>query len=316
MERFDRGLEFSNSKSSEERQTFDINENKEKEQQLNKDKQETKEQQKQDLKDKMNELKRLEVQEFIREKFKKEECVEPIGWVNTIIPYKELLESLIKSAEDEFDRIKSSGAWVESEEYKNAFEIKNKLELFKKSKKEKLSDEEKKQIMNIAKDERLYKLPVYRQLIEKWWFILPSDVRDYYDSAEQTSVYHLWIDYNVKVGTEVKAMYDWEVVWSWYTWEPWKSSLWHKVVIRHKMPDWTEFYSLYGHLWKSGLISKWSPVKKWDIVWKVWEALTDENWNWQAHLHFQIIENEESPEWYSKIEWEWNYDVLKSFGKQ
>jgi hypothetical protein len=39
--------------------------------------------------------------------------------------------------------------------------------LFKKSKKEELSDEQKKQIKNIAKDERLYKLPAYRQLIEK-----------------------------------------------------------------------------------------------------------------------------------------------------
>jgi hypothetical protein len=74
---------------------------------------------------------------------------------------------LIQSAEDEFERVKSSGVRVESEEYKDALEIKNKLELFKKSKKEKLSDEEKKQIKNIAKDKRLYELPVYRQLIEK-----------------------------------------------------------------------------------------------------------------------------------------------------
>lgn len=312
METLGRDFENNNSELSEGWQSFDENNYEEQKSRIAEEKKSIEETQQKELNNKMNELKKLEVQEFIGKN-----CVEPIEWVNTIVPYKELLELLIKSAEDEFKRVKSSGVSVESQEYKDAFEIKNKLELFKKSKREKLSDEEKKQIEGLAKDERVYELPVYRQLIENWWFILPSDVRDYYDSAGQASVYHLWIDYNVKAGTEVKSMYNWEVVWSWYTWgwTPWESSLWHKVIIRHNMPDWTEFYSLYGHLWKNGLVSPWTHVEKWDIVWKVWEALTDENWNWQAHLHFQIMEDEKSPEWYSKNEWEWNYDVLKSFGK-
>jgi len=272
---FDRDFESNNSKSSEERQTFDVSENEINQQQLNKKRQEAKEQQEQELNNKMNELERLEVQEFIRKN-----CVEPIEWVDKVIWFNEFAQLLIKSAEEE-----------------NLPEVKKSIQEWD------------------AKDERIYKLPAYNHLIEKW-FILPSDVRTYYDSANKEPVHHLWIDYNVKWGTEVKSLYDWEVVWSWYTWEPWKSSLWHKVIIRHKMPDWTEFYSLYGHLWKSGLISQWTLVKKWDTIWKVWEALTDENWNWNSHLHFQIMENENSPEWYSRIEWEWNYDVLKSFGKE
>ena len=82
------------------------------------------------------------------------------------------------------------------------------------------------------------------------------------------------------------------------------------------MPDWTEFYSLYAHLlsWKLPELGK--TVELWDIIGGVWEAFTEENWNWEEHLHFQIMENVDSPKWYSEIEWDWNYDVLESFGKK
>jgi len=111
------------------------------------------------------------VQEFI-----KKNCEEPIEWVDKVVPFSELIQWLIKSAEDE-----------------NLIEVKRSIESWN------------------AKDQRIYELPVYKQLIEKW-FILPSDVRTYYDSANREPVYHLWVDYNVKAWTEVKAIYGGKVV--------------------------------------------------------------------------------------------------------
>lgn len=210
------------------------------------------------------------VQEFIRKN-----CSEPIEWVDKIVSFTDLVKLLVKSAEDE-----------------NLPEVKKSIELWN------------------AKDKRIYELPAYKHLIEKW-FILPSDVRTYYDSANREPVYHLWVDYNVKAGTEVKAMYDWKVVKSWL--DGW---LWHKVIIEHSMPNWTKFYSLYGHLGSENLPAVWQLVEKWMKIWEVWEAFTKDNGDWEEHLHFQIMENLDSKKWYSKIEWEWNYDVLKSFGKE
>ena len=210
------------------------------------------------------------VQEFIRNN-----CSEPIEWVDKIVPFNELVQILIKSAEDQ-----------------NLSEVKENIEQWN------------------AKDKRIYELPAYKELIEKW-FILPSDVRTYYDSANREPVYHLWVDYNVKAGTEVKSMYDWKVVESWL--DGW---LWHKVIIEHTMPDWTKFYSLYGHLGSRDLPGIWDEVKKGMKIWEVWMPFTEENWDWEEHLHFQIMENIDSKKWYSKVEWEWNYDVLKSFGKK
>ena len=214
--------------------------------------------------------KREIVQEFIRDN-----CSEPIEWVDRIVPFSELVQQLIKSAEDE-----------------KLPEVKKSIESWN------------------AKDQRIYKLPAYKNLIEKW-FILPSDVRTYYDSANREPVYHLWVDYNVKAGTGVKSMYDWRVVASWLDW--W---LWHRVIIEHEMNDWTKFCSLYGHLGPKGLPKVWDNVGKWKQIWEVWDAFTSDNGDREEHLHFQIMENMDSPKWYSKNEWEWNYDVLKSFGKE
>ena len=251
------------------------------------------------------------------EKFIWENCQEPIEKekeVNNVIFFKDLVDLLVQSAKDEFDRIKSSGAGVESEEYKNALEIKNKLELFEKKN---LSDEEKEQLKWIAKDHRIYNLPAYENLINKWWFILPSDVRNYYDSANGEPVHHLWIDYNVQSWTPVSSIYDGEVVVSGEDYDKEHQTwFWHKVIIKHKIPNGPEFYSLYGHIWAEWLPAVWDKVKKWKIIWKVWKPFEKDNWNWNAHLHFQIMEDKDSPRWYSKNEWEWNYDVLKSFGKK
>ncbi len=228
--------------------------------------------------------KKEKVQDFINNN-----CLEPIEWVDRIVPFNELAKLLVKSAGDQ---IAENQSW-----YKLFGRIKSKRVL--KSIKE----------WN-AKDEWIYELPAYKQLIKKW-FILPSDVRTYYDSANREPVYHLWVDYNVKAGTEVKSMYDWKVVESWL--DGW---LWHKVIIEHTMPDWTKFYSLYGHLGHKGLPKVWDNIKKWMKIWEVWKPFTKDNGDWEEHLHFQIMENADSPRWYSKTEWEWNYDVLKSFGKK
>lgn len=220
------------------------------------------------------------VQEFV-----KNNCSEPIEWVDMIVPFKELVDMLIKSAEEQVEK---SEDWIDR--------IKSKRVL-------------KNIIKWNAKDKNIYELPVYKQLIEQW-FILPSDVRTYYDSANRKPVYHLWVDYNVKAGTEVKSMYDWEVVASWL--DGW---LWHKVIIEHNTPVGT-FYSLYGHLGSQNLPKVWDKIEKGMKIWEVWKPFTKENWKWEEHLHFQIMESKDSARWYSETEWEWNYDVLKCFGKQ
>ena len=239
------------------------------------------------------------------------ECSEPIEGVSRIVPYKELVGIIIQSAREEFERVELSGYDKGSIEYKNAFEVRNKLRLFTLSDEEKakLSDDEKKQMKWLAKDQRIYELPAYKNLIEKW-FIIPSDIRTSYDSADQQPVQHLWVDYNIKAWTEVKSIYDGTVVESWLDW--W---LWHKVIVEHEMDDWTKFYSLYWHLWKDKLVPKWTKIERWATIWKVWTS--DENWNWEEHLHFQIMERKTSPEWYSAPEQGqiWNFDVLKAFHK-
>lgn len=269
METIDRNLENKNSKLSEDWQSFDEDNYAEQMSRITEEKKSAEENQQKELNHKMNELKKLEVQEFIGKN-----CIEPIEWVNTIVPFNKLAQLLIKSAEDE-----------------DLPEVKKSIEKWN------------------AKDQRIYELPAYRNLIEKW-FILPSDVRTYYDSANRELVYHLWVDYNVKAGTEVKSMYNWKVVESWL--DGW---LWHKVIIEHEMDDWTKFYSLYGHLGSKNLPTVWQSIEKWMKIWEVWDAFTSDNGDWEEHLHFQIMENMDSPKWYSKNEWEWNYDVLKSFGK-
>ena len=208
------------------------------------------------------------------ENFVRKNCCEPIKNVNKIVPFNELIEILKKSAEKkDLPEIKKSiGDWN-------------------------------------AKDQRIYKLPAYKKLVRRW-FILPSDIRTYYDSANKEPVYHLGVDYNVKAWKKVKAIYDGKVVESRLDW--W---LWHKVILEHKMPDWTKFYSLYWHLGPKHLPKVWDTIKKWKRIWHVWKPFTEDNWNRNEHLHFQIMKDMESPEGYSKIEWEWNYDVLNSFGK-
>ena len=282
--------------------------------------QEVKDARKNQLK-KANELKNLlndteinsekeKVENFIWEK-----CSEPIENVKKIMPYKDLVNLIIQSAKKEFDRVESSGYGKESTEYKNAFEVRNKLRLFTLSDEEKakLSDTEKEQMKWLAQDPRIYELPAYKELINNWWFIIPSDIRTSYDSAGQKPVQHLWVDYNVKAWTQVKSIYKGKVVESCLDW--W---LWHKVIIEHEMEDWKKFYSLYGHIWSEWLPKIWDEVKKWDVIWKVGQAFTEENWNWEEHLHFQIMEDKDSKEWYSNPElWQiWNYDVLKAFRKE
>ncbi len=228
--------------------------------------------------------KREKVQAFIREK-----CSEPIDGINNIVPYRTLVDVLLKWVEAEIrEAVKKS--ILGGEKITNIY----KLEAVKKS-----------ILKGDAKNENIYKLEAYQKLLNKW-FIIPSDNRSYKDEQ-----YHLWVDYNVVEGTKVKSMYKWKVVASWL--DGW---LWHRVIIEHEMEDWTKFYSLYAHLASEGLPSVGADVEQGMIIWEVWKAFTEENGDWEEHLHFQIMENADSPKWYSENEWIWNYDVLESFGKK
>lgn len=233
-----------------------------------------------------NKLKqKLLVESFIREKFEAKECIEPIDSVDTVIKFSDLVEMLKKSAEEEWK-----------------LDVKENIENRK------------------VDDQRIYHLKAYEELSKKW-FILPSDVRDYYKSANNEPVHHLGVDYNINAWTGVKAIYKWKVVTSWFTGEKWtgKSSLWHMVVLEHEaeLPDGTKkkFYSLYGHLGSENLPAEWSYVEKWTEIWKVWKWFQEENWFWNEHLHFQIMEDKDSARWFSEESWKENYDVLWIFGK-
>ena len=84
--------------------------------------------------------KREKVQAFIREK-----CSEPIDGINNIVPYRTLVDVLLK--------------WVEAE----------------------IKEAVKKSILKgDAKNENIYKLEAYQKLLNKW-FIIPSDNRSYKD---------------------------------------------------------------------------------------------------------------------------------------
>lgn len=242
---------------------------------IQKDKEEDRKQRESKIADLVSELNDDSDKKEKVEEFIWKNCVEPMDNVDRIVPFGELVEILKKSAKDEW-----------------------------------LDDVYDSIIKGNAKDKRIYELPAYKDLIEEW-FILPSDVRTYYDSANREPVYHLWVDYNVKAWKGVKSIYDGKVVASGLDW--W---LWYKVIIEHSMSDWTKFYSLYGHMGSKNLPKVWDNVKKWDIVGEVWQPFTPDNWDWEEHLHFQIMESVDSPKWYSKIEWELNYDVLKAFGKK
>ena len=238
--------------------------------------------------------KKEQVSEFIRKN-----CSEPIDSVEKVVPFEKLIKILLEDAQNEVNKA--------NEEISKSSLLWKLKPWIRKRRNQQVLDSIKK---GNAKDKRIYELSAYKNLIEKW-FILPSDVRTYYDSANREPVYHLWVDYNVKAWKEVKSIYDGKVVASGLDW--W---LWHKVIIEHTTENWDKFYSLYGHMWSDNLPTVWSDVKKWDLIWKVWKPFTKENWDWEEHLHFQIMEDKDSPRWYSKNEWEWNYDVLKSFDKQ
>jgi len=203
------------------------------------------------------------------ENFIRKNCSEPIPWINKVIPFRDLVKLMIKSAEEE-----------------NLPEVKKSIQEWN------------------AKDSRIYELPVYKNLLEEG-FILPSDNRSY-----KNEQYHLWVDYTVKAWTKIESIYDWIVVASWLD-----GGLWHRVILEHTMPDWTKFYSLYAHMWNEWLPQNGSKIKKWDSIGNVWKAFTVDNWDWEEHLHFQIMEEMDSPKWYSNIAEEWNYDVLNSFWK-
>lgn len=273
MEKF-QNIENQKVVESESSQSFDEEELQKNLAELEKAKDEDKKQRDIELKAKMYQLNEdTDKKERVSE-FIRNNCSEPILSVDKVVPYKDLVGILLKWAEDE---------WKE--------------------------DVKKSILAGNAKDEGIYELSAYEKLIEQG-FILPSDVRNYYDSANREPVYHLWVDYNVKAWTEVKSIYDGKVVVSGLDW--W---LWHKVIIEHTTDKWDKFYSLYGHMWSAKLPKVWDKVKKWEVVGEVWQPFTQDNWDWEEHLHFQIMDDVDSPKWYSNIEGEWNYDVLKAFGK-
>ena len=61
------------------------------------------------------------------------------------------------------------------------------------------------------------------------------------------------------------------------------------LILKHKTEEGLEFYSLYGHLSLASLkhLKKNQKVKRGELV--AWVGSQEENGNWAAHLHFQLM---------------------------
>lgn len=94
---------------------------------------------------------------------------------------------------------------------------------------------------------------------------------------------HPWIDIISPQWTPVLNIANWFVVdvWNQPAW------FWNYIVIKHSDINYAwkkqNIYSLYGHLSKT-LVQAWSKIKKWTLIWLVWESWTATT----SHLHFQI----------------------------
>ena len=97
------------------------------------------------------------------------------------------------------------------------------------------------------------------------------------------------IEYN----SNIYSIYDGEVVTSSYS-----STNGNYIVIK----DTKGVYSMYAHLGPEKLPKVGDDIKTWDMIGRVWAPFSKDNWDWEEHLHFQIMENVDSPKWYSNVE--------------
>ena len=144
-----------------DRWSFDQKKFEQQVEEIQRDKDEDRKQRESELRGKMHKLnedtdKKERVSEFIRDN-----CSEPINWVEEVVPFEKLVKLLFEDAQNEVNKC--------SEEIKESFLLWKVRPWIRKREKQQVLDSIKK---GNAKDKRIYELPAYKDLIEKW-FILP-----------------------------------------------------------------------------------------------------------------------------------------------
>lgn len=147
----------------------------------------------------------------------------------------------------------------------------------------------------------------YKQMMEKGFIVGSGEERIYYDRKPGApGDVHLGADYMIEEGLDVETISDGEVVnllsSDDYIPEDGSVNLYkgeggygNMLLIKHKLSNGQEFYSLYGHLADSDDPEKsfkiGDAVRKGEKIGKVGKSFSLENGGWPPHLHFAIMKN-------------------------
>jgi len=113
-------------------------------------------------------------------------------------------------------------------------------------------------------------------------------LQDSYLKTTQSWI-HLGIDINLPIGTPVHAALGGTVYMADSDY-PEEGGWGNFVIIEHQINE-VKFYSIYGHLASTGLVSQDETVMAGEAIGKV--GTTKENGFWFPHLHFQFISETE-----------------------
>ena len=106
----------------------------------------------------------------------------------------------------------------------------------------------------------------------------------YPQMVSEERFFHLGLDINLPVGTNLYAPFDCAVELSGY--EKDEGDYGGFILLRCKNND-TEFFMLFGHLDSNKLSAKGTPIKKGEIFAQIGD--TSQNGNWYYHTHLQIL---------------------------
>lgn len=147
----------------------------------------------------------------------------------------------------------------------------------------------------------------YKELISKGFILGSGEERWCYEEKlgrveeKGPANIHSGVDYMVEEGTAVSAMANGEVVeinqFSASNKKLYKGEkgFGNMILIKHKLPDNREVYSLYGHLGHLGdKLKVGDEVKKDQVIGEVGSSFTVENGGWPSHLHFSILKEREA----------------------
>ena len=156
----------------------------------------------------------------------------------------------------------------------------------------------------------------YKQMLEKG-FILGSGEERVYDGEkpgkiskdnEPTSI-HLGADYMVEEGVDVGAIADGEIInirkpedfvsdVNKLNLNKGEGGYGNMILVKHKLPNGLEIYSLYGHLADDNDPEKQfkigDQIRKGEKIGKVGKSFSAENGGWPSHLHFSILKERDA----------------------